>query len=185
MGEPGTEVPLGDLLMSTANQKQQREEDKDMQVEPEVQRLPQPLIPLYNGVVMFPDRKQRAALYGLLVKVLAVERRVRDAWRGKQSSQVRGKVEEETSDRSSWWAYASSGPRQQREKPSHAFLICQKEDPERVVDVANVGVALWRVRMWEGMGFDSEGEPVLGEGGNEGGGKDWKWVTPKRNRDSL
>jgi len=145
------------------------------------------MIPLYNGVVMFPDRKQRAALHGLLTRVLGVERRVRDAWRWKaKKGQEGGEQKDQEGDKQSWtsrWEYSSTESRKNREKPSHAFLICEREDPDRAVDIAKVGVALWRIRMWEGIGWGREHE--LAEVRNEQGGQDGKWVTPKRNRDTL
>ncbi|KAJ7499064.1 hypothetical protein FB451DRAFT_1204131 [Mycena latifolia] len=89
-------------------------------------------VPLYNGVPLFPQRVQRARLHALLTRILGVE----GAWRfsaGARSQQGSDRRAAQKSD----------------SKRSHAFLICASDE----VDVAPLGVALWRVRMWEGGGW--------------------------------
>lgn len=100
--------------------------------------LPQARIPLYNGVPLFPARAQRAALYNLLIRLLDIERRSRH--RTSPSPKMPEKVDD------------------QDKKGSHAFLLCSDAEISRRADVAAVGIALWRVRMFEGGGWDDTSE---------------------------
>ena len=95
---------------------------------------PQAVVPLYNGTTAFPNRFQRSALYSILVRILVSERfekkHLRDA--------------------------GASSPRNERvesSKASHAFLLCSDEDTGKRGDVAGVARALWRLRMFEGEGW--------------------------------
>jgi len=92
--------------------------------------LPQARIPLYNGVALFPARAQRAAFYTLLTRLLDIETRSPHTTSVKTAEKVNS----------------------QDKKASHGFLLCS--DAERA-DVAAVGIALWRVRMFEGGGWDA------------------------------
>ncbi|KAG7097125.1 hypothetical protein E1B28_004503 [Marasmius oreades] len=89
---------------------------------------PKPLaahqIPLYHSGSMFPEPTQRAALHKILSDILTVERRAR---------------------------YGTNLGRAE-EKPSHAFALLSNEVTIQHADIAAVGVALWRVRMFEGLG---------------------------------
>ncbi|KAL0070896.1 hypothetical protein AAF712_002117 [Marasmius tenuissimus] len=84
-------------------------------------------VPVYHGVSMFPDRIQRAALHKLLSQVLNVERKAR-------FGRTRGSSPEE--------------------KPSHAFVLLADENTIQHGDVAALAIALWRIRMFEGSGWD-------------------------------
>jgi len=48
------------------------------------------------------------------------------------------------------------------QKASHAFLLYSDENTSRRVDTVPAAIALWRVRMWEGAGWEIYG------GGNSG-----------------
>lgn len=114
--------------------------------------LPSSRIPLYNGLTLFPSRSQREALHSRLTRLLLVERRARYRKHGPLL---------ETSERSS-----DIEPRDKRtrggQKASHAFLLCSDEKTVKRGDVAATAIALWRVRMWEGAGWEEYG------GGNNG-----------------
>jgi hypothetical protein len=101
--------------------------------------LPQARIPLYNGVSLFPSRAQRAALHTILTSLLDIERRSRhrDILSPTKNTEDGDKVN-----------------RQDR-KASHAFLLCADAETSRRADGAAVGIALWRVRMFEGGGWDA------------------------------
>ncbi|KAJ6516073.1 hypothetical protein C8R45DRAFT_1087196 [Mycena sanguinolenta] len=91
-------------------------------------------VPLYNGVALFPGRVQRAQLHTLLTRILGVESR----WRFSAAAvgpKEDGKTQTATGKGDS--------------KGSHAFLVCASDE----VDVAGLGIALWRLRMWEGGGW--------------------------------
>ncbi|KAL0581999.1 hypothetical protein V5O48_000057 [Marasmius crinis-equi] len=94
--------------------------------------IPEPLaahqVPLYHGVSTFPEGTQRAALHKLLLQILAVERRARY---GRNESQT-------------------------KEKYSHAFVLLSDESNIRHGDIAAVAIALWRIRMFEGSGWDAQ-----------------------------
>ncbi|CAK5275711.1 unnamed protein product [Mycena citricolor] len=100
----------------------QIEEQGEIDVQPHAEEQ----IPLYNGIALFPDRAQRAYAHKLLTRILTLE----STRRGLQPD-LRPKK------------------KSRREiKSSHAFLLCA--DPP--VDAAALGVALWRLRMWESGG---------------------------------
>ncbi|KAJ7699933.1 hypothetical protein B0H17DRAFT_926096 [Mycena rosella] len=116
-------------------------------------------VPLYNGVPLFPGRVQRAKLHALLTRILGVE----GAWRFSAGSSSAPKGGDQRA--------AGKGDN----KGSHAFLIRASDE----VDVAPLGVALWRLRMWEGGGFRTRSASgvVLGEEGEE---ERWPWVEELR-----
>lgn len=91
--------------------------------------IPAYQIPLYNGLALFPNEYQRAALHSVLLRILAVERRLCQS-----TIQAGGHNVEKRSD----------------EKHSHAFLLSSNSDLIRRGDVSAVAIALWRVRMFEG-----------------------------------
>ena len=97
--------------------------------------LPATTIPFYNSLTLFPKKSQRAALYQRLTRLLMVERRAR---------------------------YVSNTPQlkaigDKKEKASHAFLLCSDETTAMRTDMAALAIALWRVRMWEGAGWEEFG----------------------------
>ncbi|KAJ7068131.1 hypothetical protein C8F01DRAFT_1334653 [Mycena amicta] len=81
-------------------------------------------IPLFNGVTLFPNRVQRAKLYELFTEMLGIEAdwRCHSGGAGEHPALKKGDS-----------------------KGSHAFLIYGSDE----VDVGTLGIALWRVRMWE------------------------------------
>lgn len=95
--------------------------------------VPEERIPLYNGVVMFPERGQRAALEALLRRLLQLERDARKA----ETAQPGGKT-------------------------SHAFLLCSDDESVLRGDTTGVAVALWRLRMFDDTGEDLQTQSVGG-----------------------
>ena len=95
---------------------------------------PQAVVPLYNGTTAFPDRFQRSALYSILVRILVSERFEKKQLRDAGDSFPRNEGMESS-------------------KASHAFLLCSDEDTGKRGDVAGVARALWRLRMFEGEGW--------------------------------
>lgn len=93
-----------------------------------VHHLPKAKVPLYNGLSLFPSRSQRAALHEKLCEVLNVERKARSKANIK-------------SDR--------------KEKASHAFVLFSNERTITRADTVPLAIALWRVRMWEGCGWEN------------------------------
>jgi hypothetical protein len=91
--------------------------------------IPAYQIPLYNGLALFPNEYQRAALHSLLLRILTVERRLHQS-----TIQAKGHNVEKCIG----------------EKHSHAFLLSSNSDLIRRGDVSAVATALWRVRMFEG-----------------------------------
>ena len=90
------------------------------------------LVPLYHGTTAFPNCSQRSALYSLLVRILASERFMKKRRRGASPPRNEG-VESS--------------------KASHAFLLCSDENTGKRGDAAGVARALWRLRMFEGEGW--------------------------------
>lgn len=89
--------------------------------------LPLPYIPLYNGVTAFPSRSQRSALHGILLRILKAERFIKYLYHQQESSKS--------------------------SKASHAFLLCSDEATARRGDASGIARALWRLRMYEGSGW--------------------------------
>jgi hypothetical protein len=116
-------------------------------------------VPLYNAVTLFPSRSQRAALHASLLHLLAVEREARFHERSRASPS-----ESESPD-----GIINRRPRGDR-KASHAFLLCSDARTCTRADAAATAIALWRLRMWGGAGW--EGEP-------NGSGQDWVATGPE------
>ncbi|KAJ3992329.1 hypothetical protein F5050DRAFT_1579764 [Lentinula boryana] len=98
-------------------------------------------IPLYNGVTLFPDPSQRAMLLNLFCRVLAIERnaRARNQSFSFSPSSSDAKNTEDNDNRA-----------------SHAFLLYSDAHTALSADMAGVGLALWRIPMFEGMGWDKK-----------------------------
>ena len=90
-------------------------------------------IPLYNGLALFPNEHQRAALHALLLRILAAERRLYQSTIDAKGNDFEGK-----------------GQALGDEKHSHAFLLSSNSNLIRRGDVSPVAIALWRIRMFEG-----------------------------------
>jgi len=86
--------------------------------------LPQGQIPLYNCVPLYPLRPQRAALFHLLTRLLAIEHKSHKAFNKSKSLQDT--------------------------RASHAFLLSSDAETVQRGDAAAVAIALWRLRMFEG-----------------------------------
>ena len=89
-------------------------------------------IPLYNGLALFPNEYQRAALHSLLLRILTVERRLCQSTLQAKGNNVEKK--------------GAHGD----EKHSHAFVLSSNSDLTGRGDVSAVAIALWRIRMFEG-----------------------------------
>ncbi|KAJ3532064.1 hypothetical protein NM688_g7479 [Phlebia brevispora] len=102
--------------------------------------IPNAKVPLYNGLALFPARPQRAALYAALNKLLYVERRARWREHGRPDPSVMSA--DEKADK---WARGD-------QKASHAYLLCSDSETVLRADAVPLAIALWRIRMWEGLG---------------------------------
>lgn len=81
-------------------------------------------VPLYNGLSLFPSRSQRAAFRSLLSKLVDLESK------GQSTTNL---------------PLTSS-------KKSHAYLLSADHNTMKRADVASLGVALWRLKMFENDG---------------------------------
>ncbi|KAF8504216.1 hypothetical protein JB92DRAFT_2738255 [Gautieria morchelliformis] len=104
--------------------------------------LPTQQVPYYNGLSLFPSACLRLRLYKALQMVLLVERRAR--WRQNIPSQV------------SNCSPSYSNNKSRGEKSSHAYLLRSDRNTVRRTDSARLAIALWRIRMWEGQGWEAE-----------------------------
>ncbi|KAK7470813.1 hypothetical protein VKT23_002231 [Stygiomarasmius scandens] len=94
----------------------------------EIEDLSSNQIPLYHGASMFPNVTQRAALHRLLCRILSLERKAR---------------------------YKKGIPvKADQDKDSHAFALMADEHNVKNADIAAVCIALWRVKMFEGIGWE-------------------------------
>lgn len=128
--------------------------------------LPKAQIPLYNGVSLFPSRTQRAALYDGLNRLLLIERRAR--WRENGPLQKDGVCPEEDQQQE---PENSSKRARGDQRASHAYLICSDAGTMLRADSAALAIALWRLRMWEGLGS------MHGTGERDPG---WRITRPKK-----
>lgn len=92
--------------------------------------LPRHRIPLYNSAVLFPHHAQRAVLHKKLCNVLAAERRLRNK------------------------AHKRVDDSLHHDKASHAFALFSTTGTLLRTDTVPLAIALWRLRMWEGEGFE-------------------------------
>jgi len=92
-------------------------------------------VPLYNGVGLFPSRKQRGALHERLCKLLMIERRARWRQHGPEStSQLHDSL---------------SATHSLNRSASPAFLLRSSAKTVLRADTVPLVIALWRLRMWE------------------------------------
>ena len=102
--------------------------------------LPCSQVPLYNGITIFPFRPQRAELHARLSHLLRIERRARHH-ENQPSGICLPRGERSRGD----------------QKASHAFVLYSGDGAILRADAAATAIALWRVRMWEGVGWESDG----------------------------
>lgn len=119
--------------------------------------LPSSKVPLYNGVSLFPSRSQRAALHARLTRLVSIERRAR--YREHRSKKSATPQSIEPRDKSA----------KGNQKASHAFLLLSDEKTVLRADTVATAIALWRVRMWEGAGWEEFG----------GGRSGWEFRSPQ------
>ena len=136
-----------------AAQKIQEKDDYSLEDE-DYDFLPQESVTLYHGPAMFPSRSQRAAVYEALNKVLQAERQARLR---EGRSQMR-KQKQKSEDDSQEGEGVESGKKKTQwpkgdEKASHAYLICSDSETLLRADIVPLLIALWRVRLWEGQGW--------------------------------
>ena len=114
--------------------------------------LPQAKVPLYNGLALFPRREQRASCYNLLTGILDIERQARH----KQYLKAKGR--ECLDDDSQSHPKVRQRARNDA-KGSHAFLLRSNAATLLRADTVPLAIALWRLRLWEGQGWDLGGSP--------------------------
>ncbi|KIK65415.1 hypothetical protein GYMLUDRAFT_219430 [Collybiopsis luxurians FD-317 M1] len=100
--------------------------------------LSQSRVPFYNGVYLFPNPEQRAMLRSLLNRILAISRRQNLK---KSNSAIPGGEDDDS---------------EVDKHASHAYVLMSDERTALTADMAGVGVALWRIPMFEGMGWEDK-----------------------------
>lgn len=103
--------------------------------------LPTRRVPLYNGLSLLPSAPFRSRLYKALQNALLIERRAR--WRQKGPPGRPDSLPSDHNDKSS-------------EKSSHAYLLRSDCSTIRRADSVPLAIALWRIRMWEGQGWEAD-----------------------------
>ncbi|GJE84492.1 hypothetical protein PsYK624_005680 [Phanerochaete sordida] len=126
------------------------------------QYLPPAKVPLYHGLAAFPSRAQRAALHKALNRILSIERTARWREHGRPEGTVEG---EEGRKQEDPWARGDK-------KGSHAYIIFSSADTVLRADTVPLAIALWRLRLWEGDGWDNKSKNTSAGG--------WKIILPKR-----
>ncbi|CCM04854.1 uncharacterized protein FIBRA_07047 [Fibroporia radiculosa] len=148
-------LPLSVMLQTSA--KENHESSIDIPY-----LLPSPKVPLYNAISLFPWRSQRAALHVALQRILKVERGARF---GERSRKLARKSYSSAPDSTSKMNDISSNKRawtRGDNKGSHAFLLCSDAKSLMRADTVPLAIALWRVRIWEGAGWEDSGTTTGG-----------------------
>lgn len=96
------------------------------------------MIPVYNGVALFPSPRLRHELRQRLQILLTVERNAR--WRQNKAIFSEPSI---------------SKDKDSKLKSSHAYIIFADHDTAQRSDSVPLAVALWRLRLWEGFGWDA------------------------------
>lgn len=99
-------------------------------------------VPLYNGVSLFPESSQRAAFYQVLQNIMRIEKQARH----RQSS---------STTKCSGTASHNDVDREDR-KESHAYVLYSTSATLERADSVPLAIALWRLRMWEGGGWNND-----------------------------
>jgi hypothetical protein len=128
------------------------------------QFLPDARVPLYNGISVFPSRVQRAALHKALNTILAIERKARR--RGTHPSSSRCESLQDGAEEDNAGARARGD-----QKASHAYVVFSDSETLLRADTVPLAIALWRIRMWEGQGWESKSKHTSAGG--------WKIIVPK------
>lgn len=133
------------ILLPTSDEPIEEDDSRDVPM-----FLSRSKVPLYNGISLFPSRSHRAALHAGLLRVLDYERQARfqehaidvaRAWATKSAEEVR--------------KLKSKVPRAYGDqKASHAFLLCSDANTLMRADAVPLAIALWRIRIWEGAGWE-------------------------------
>lgn len=114
--------------------------------------LPQAKVPLYNGLALFPRPEQRASCYKLLTAILDTERRAR------QHAKAKDREDPDDESRSRLITkQPARGRGKEIQKGSHAFLLRSNAATLLRADTVPLAIALWRLRLWEGQGWDLGG----------------------------
>ena len=95
--------------------------------------LPQTKIPLYHGAALFPIPGHRAAVHSALCDILRIE----------YDARRKAGLHKHENDRAVT-------------KSSHAFLLTSNAKSTLRADSVPLAIALWRLWMWEGGGWDQE-----------------------------
>lgn len=129
------------------------------------QYLPPAKIPLYNGIAAFPSRAQRAALHKALNRILAIERRARWREHGRLTDKRNVAAQAAPADKSVKEKAHARGD----QKASHAFVLVSDSKTVLRADMVPLAIALWRIRLWEGIGWDKTSKKTTAGG----------WITIK------
>lgn len=113
------------------------------------QYLPPAKVPLYNGIAAFPSRAQRAALYKALNRILAIERRARWRQNGRLTDKRNARVDADEGQKQKMRARGD-------QKASHAYVLFSDSKSVLRADTVPLAIALWRLRLWEGAGWDKQ-----------------------------
>lgn len=96
------------------------------------------MIPVYDGAALFPSPRLRHELRQRLQILLTVERKAR--WQQKKAIfQEPSIIKDQDS----------------KLKSSHAYIIFADHDTAQRSDSVPLVIALWRLRLWEGFGWDA------------------------------
>ena len=137
-------------------------------------------IPIYHGAAVWPDPAERDAMRLLFKEIVGLERRARyKATITSKSPEKASSISKSTNgERSGLVEETDAGPKSKKierakglDKASDAYLLRSTRDTVVRADTAPLCIALWRLRIWFGQGWDR---------GMWGG-----WEKPARTREEL
>jgi len=124
-------------------------------------------IPIYHGAVVWPNPAERDAVRSLFKEMVGLERKARyKATIFTKSSEKASPVSESTStstngEKAGLVGETDTGPKSNKverakglDKASDAYLLRSTRDTVVRADTAPLCIALWRLRIWFGQGWD-------------------------------
>jgi len=120
-------------------------------------------IPIYHGAVVWPNPAERDAVRSLFKEIVGLERKAR--YKATLLSKSPGKTSPASKstdgDASGLVGESDAGPKSKKverakglDKASDAYLLRSTRDTVVRADTAALCIALWRLRIWFGQGWD-------------------------------
>ena len=120
-------------------------------------------IPIYHGAAVWPNPAERDAVRSLFKEIVGLERKARykATITSRSSEEASSTSKATTGERSGLVEETGAGPKSKKverakglDKASDAYLLRSTRDTVVRADTAPLCIALWRLRIWFGQGWD-------------------------------